>query len=214
MSEFNQLLDKFKHLATGGREHRGPPPPVNYASRPGPPLPPRDSKSPPQATSPEEHQGVGATYEPGQWPTPELPMAPLGSHRILSDGPFTSATIQAALDQLGQNTTLFLAPGSHWIVTEPLILQLHQELATLNYPTQESEMAYLEAAEECKPHMFKLWGKTGARLRNLLIDGSREKYGWHKDCGVMLSLGHRATDQVGIVLPRLVITHLTLLQAC
>jgi hypothetical protein len=206
MTEINHLLDKFKHLPTSsGQGTQGSPPQINRASRPGPPpLPSHDSKpSKPQLstmstaeTGLEISSKPGALYEPGKWPTPELLMHPVGPHRILSEAPFTSSTIQAALDQLGPSTTLYLAPASHWVVTSPIVLQLYQEIATLGYPANESGMAFLEAAEECKPYMFSCWGKSGIRIRNLIIDGAREKYGWNKDCGVMLSLGHLAVNQV------------------
>jgi hypothetical protein len=200
MTEFSHLLNKFNNLSTSNAQgQQRSPPQVNRASRPvPPPLPTHGSKPvlPGMSVAAEDNTKPGALYEPGQWPTPELSMHPIGPHRVLSEGPFTSSTIQAALDQLGPSTTLYLAPGSQWVVTSPIVLQLYQEIATLGYPTNEPEMASLEAAEECKPYMFACWGKSGIRIRNLVIDGGREKYGHNGDCGVMLSLGHLAVNQV------------------
>lgn len=68
-------------------------------------------------------------------------MFALGKSDILTEGPNTSATIQKALDNLGPSSTLYLPPGSVWDVHNTIFLHEYQEMATLGYPTQESELA-------------------------------------------------------------------------
>jgi hypothetical protein len=46
--------------------------------------------------------------------------------------------------------------------------------------------------------MFTCFDKNGIRIRNLTIDGGREKYGWLEGTGCMISLGHTAVNQVSL----------------
>src|ERR1700761_9144964 len=71
-----------------------------------------------EATSSSARAGV--IYPPGSYPTPELVNYPLGCHLVLRNGPFTSQTIQQALDNLGPNTTLYLPQRSRWTLHSAL----------------------------------------------------------------------------------------------
>ncbi|KZS92430.1 hypothetical protein SISNIDRAFT_442200 [Sistotremastrum niveocremeum HHB9708] len=151
-----------------------------------------------------ESGNPGAIYPPGSYPTPELTMFALGKSDILTEGPNTSATIQKALDNLGPSSTLYLPPGSVWDVHDTIFLHEYQEIATLGYPTQESELALLQATKVLKKYLIQGFGKSGVRIRNLAFDGGREKYGWSADCGVMVLMGQTAVHQV---VDRCVIRH-------
>jgi hypothetical protein len=181
-----------------------PPPQPEYATKPVSNIPPTTSAYPEtsdyQTSTTSGDIKYGAIYKPGTYPTPELFSYPLGPHKVLNEGPRTAAAIQAALDALGPSSTLYLPKGSKWIIEKPLVLQPHQELATQGYPTAEKEMALLEASRECKPYIFECWDKTGIRIRNLIMEGGREKYGWSEHCGVMVSLGHTAHNQVSVAI--------------
>ncbi|KAF8494536.1 hypothetical protein JB92DRAFT_2748881 [Gautieria morchelliformis] len=171
-----------------------------------PPVPPRSTKPSvvalcSRSTTPKP----GTPFPPGQWPTPELPLHPIGRYSVCSTQPFTSDTIQSALDSLGASSTLYLPPSSVWNIINPVLLHEHQELATWGYPTDDKQMAHLEAGRDCYPHIINARAKSGARLRNVLVDGNRERYGHEPKCGVMLQFGNRATDQVAI--DRCIIRH-------
>lgn len=64
-----------------------------------------------------------------------------------------------------------------------------QELATEGYPTAEQEMAWLDAREECHGHLISAFGKSGTRIRNILLEGNREKFGHDPDGKCMIILG-------------------------
>lgn len=151
-----------------------------------PPIPPRQTRPFQVASGPKPT--AGALFAPGQWPTPELYSHPIGRYSICqgTQQPFTSKTIQSALDRLGASSTLYLPPSSVWSIDNPILLHEHQELATWGYPTDQNEMAHLEAGPDCYPHIINARAKSGARLRNVLVDGGRERYGHEPKCGVML----------------------------
>lgn len=129
---------------------------------------------------------AGVLYPPGNWPTPELSMYPIGRYTICIGEPFTSETLQGTLDDMGSSSIVYLPPSSKWILDRPIKLHEHQELATWGYPTQEDQMAMLEAGKDCYPFIVNAWAITGARLRNVIVDGARQKYGHEPKCGVML----------------------------
>jgi len=138
-----------------------------------------DSAGPPLA---------GAIYPPGQWPTPELPPFPVGRFTVLgtSHGPLNSATIQTALQGLGSNATLFLPPASVWDLEAPIQLLEWQTLATWGFPTDERSMAMLRAGPTCLPNVIRAGRVSGARLRNVIVDGGRNIYGFEPKADVML----------------------------
>jgi hypothetical protein len=140
-------------------------------------------------------------YDPGNYPTPELPNYPLQKSKVLTPSnyyDFTSATIQKAIDELGPSSTLYLIPRSVWKLEKTIVLQDYQEIATLGYPSLEEDMAILDAQESCTFHLIYAKDKIGIRIRNLVLEGNKEKYGWlEKDGGVMVQLGGgRAYNQV------------------
>ncbi|KAG8746693.1 hypothetical protein FRC10_003997 [Ceratobasidium sp. 414] len=192
------------------------PPPI--PPRAGPPaIPERPTANPVRepelagATAP-----VGAIYAPGTYPTPDLFDFPLGKHTVLHSPiyGFTAKSIQHELDQLGPTSTLYLPRGSRWGVEETITLQPYQELATEGYPTAEHEMAWLEARPELNLHMVSAFQKSGARLRNLLFEGGREKYGHNPDGRCMIIIG--ALDTCNQVVDRCIIRnprHWSCLQA-
>ncbi|EJU02545.1 hypothetical protein DACRYDRAFT_106616 [Dacryopinax primogenitus] len=172
--------------------NKPPPPPIPSHSRPPPPPPPRPQPPLPTTTiSPPTAHPPGAIYPPGKWPTPELSIYPLNTWLILSspDKGWTSASIQAALDALGEGGTLYLPRSSKWDISEPILLRPWQELATEGYPTEEKDMAALEATPGCRPHLVNCWNVSGVRLRNLLIDGKHDVFGRDDKCGVMVQFG-------------------------
>lgn len=147
-----------------------------------PPIPPRlhsDTRPDrPSSTATASAIFAGAIYEPGTYPTPDLFPFPLSKHKTLSDPPaHTSAAIQDALNELGPHSTLYLPPRTRWSVSSTITLHPHQELATLGYPGGEDEIAWLEAEEECTGHVLNGADMAGVRLRNIGIDGGREKHG-------------------------------------
>ncbi|KAF8583325.1 hypothetical protein K439DRAFT_1390599 [Ramaria rubella] len=173
-----------------------------------PPIPPRGTRPAGSAWNVPANTDTaikaGALFAPGQWPTPELSSIPLGRYSICSTQPYTSHTIQNALDALGASSTLYLPRSSVWSVDHPIQLHEHQELATWGYPNDEKEMAHLEAEKDCHPHIVNARAKSGAKLRNIFVDGGRERHGHDPKCGVMLQFGHQATDQA---IDRCIIRH-------
>lgn len=178
-----------------------------------PPIPPRSTKPPGPYSLPvnpllSKENSVsplfdhyrwpqaGALYPPGQWPTPELLMYPIGRHTICNNGPFTSETLQSVLDDMGPSSIVYLPPSSKWTINQPIKLHENQELATWGYPVEESQMALLEAGEDCYPFIVNAWAITGAKLRNVVVDGGRQKYSYEPKCGVMLQFGQKAYNQV------------------
>jgi hypothetical protein len=152
-----------------------------------PPVPPRSTKpSVAVDLSRSATPKPGAPFPPGHWPTPELPLHPIGRYSICSTQPFTSDTIQNALDSLGPSSTLYLPLASVWDIINPILLHEHQELATWGYPTDDKQMARLEAGRDCYPHIINARAKSCVRLRNVLVDGNRDRYGPEPKCGVML----------------------------
>lgn len=193
----------------------GAPPPV--PPRPAPNMstrPPAVPNSSRPANHPAPIRQAGALYDPGHYPTPELPNYPLQKSRVLSPSSpdeFTSETIQKALDEMGPSSTLYLIPRSLWRLNKTIALQDYQELATLGYPDHEEDMAILDAQESCTFHLIHAMDKSGVRIRNLVLEGNKEKYGWlEKDGGVMVQLGGgRAYNQVCLYRPRHVRLNLT-----
>ncbi|GJJ15638.1 hypothetical protein Clacol_009916 [Clathrus columnatus] len=131
---------------------------------------------------------AGTLYLPGKWPTPELSTYPIGRYSICNTGPFTSETLQSALNELGPSSILYLPSSSRWDIIQPIKLKEHQELATWGYPTEEHQMALLEAGKDCYPFIINAWAITGAKVRNIIVDGGRQKHGNEPKCGVMLQL--------------------------
>ncbi|KDQ10469.1 hypothetical protein BOTBODRAFT_492205 [Botryobasidium botryosum FD-172 SS1] len=189
----------------------GPPsvPPKPYARPPSPrPAPafaadidrtaPRATDLPPaRSLNPFEVPIAGVIYPPGSYPTPELASYPLGKTLTLTTSQGrTSRVIQDALDTLGPCSTLYLPPRSTWVIENTLQLHPYQELATLEYPTREDEMAVLEAGQDCRPHVIWGFARSGIRIRNIIVEGNREKFGWDPQGGVMISLGQNASNQV------------------
>lgn len=144
----------------------------------------------PKASAP-----VGAIYAPGTYPTPDLFDFPLGKHTVLHSPVYgyTAKSIQHEIDQLGPTSTLYLPRGSRWEVESTITLHPYQELATEGYPTAEHEVAWLEATPDCHSHLISGFSKSGVRLRNLLIEGHREKYGHDPDGRCMIILGDANT---------------------
>lgn len=186
------------YSSTGPAAPPIPPRPYPPTSDPRPPMIPTSSR--PRPSLDPSSSRAGALYSPGTYPTPELPLYPLAKHRTLepsSPDDCTAATIQAALDELGPSSTLYLPPRTVWKLEKPIVLQDYQEIATLGYPPHEGEMALLEALEDCRPHLIHALDKSGIRIRNIIFEGNKEKYGWDKEGGVMLQLGGgRAHNQV------------------
>ncbi|KAG8930962.1 hypothetical protein FRC01_002011 [Tulasnella sp. 417] len=140
----------------------------------------------------------GSVYQPGTYPTPDLLKSPGSKFVLLSDpASYTSDTIQQALNSLGPYSVLYLPPRTRWAVKETIYLQPHQELATMGYPEDGKEIAWLEAEESCDGHMLSGANKPGVRIRNIGFDGGMEKYGPSKDREAMIKLGDlRGLDQV------------------
>ncbi|KAG8907613.1 hypothetical protein FRB99_003309 [Tulasnella sp. 403] len=162
------------------------PPATNVGSRP------RPSAYPSSPPVPQPTHGVprsfpaGALYKPGTYPTPDLFPFPVTKYRLLSHPTsFTSNIIQDALNELGPNSTLYLPKGSRWTVTKTIQLRPHQELATWDYPTEEGDVAWLEADRDCTGHVLTAMNVPGVRIRNIGVDGGREKYGHEKACDCM-----------------------------
>lgn len=134
---------------------------------------------------------MGVIYAPGTYPTPDLFDFPLGKHTVLHSPAYgyTAKSIQHEIDQLGPTSTLYLPRGSRWEVESTITLQPYQELATEGYPTAEHEMAWLEATPDLHLHLISGFSKSGVRLRNLLLEGGREKYGHDPDGRCMIILG-------------------------
>lgn len=122
-------------------------------------------------------------------------------HRVLdpqSPDDYTSATIQSALDELGPSTTVYLPPRTTWKIHKTIKLEDYQEIATYGYPFSQSDMAILDAQDDCTSHIIHAFDKSGIRIRNLVIEGNKEKYGWDDKGGVMIQLGGgQANNQVG-----------------
>ncbi|QRW00354.1 right-handed beta helix region protein [Ceratobasidium sp. AG-Ba] len=176
--------------------------------------PTRDSESP--NAYGQQSAPVGAIYAPGTYPTPELFNFPLGKYTVLSSPAYgyTAKSIQHELDQLGPSSTLYLPRGSRWEVEEMITMHPFQELATEGYPTAEHDMAWLEAKKELNMHMVTGFQKSGVRLRNLLFEGGREKYGHNPDGRCMIIIG--ASDTCNQVVDRCIIRnprHWSCLQA-
>ncbi|KAH7340430.1 hypothetical protein B0J17DRAFT_651322 [Rhizoctonia solani] len=175
--------------------------PQSWSSAP-PPIPPRMAPTVPDRPSlntpretefaPESnHSQAGVIYAPGTYPTPELFCFPFGKHHVLHSPEFgfTAKSIQQKLDELGPNSTLYLPRGSRWEVEVMMTMHPFQELATEGYPTAEQEMAWLDAKEECHGHLINAFGKSGTRIRNILVEGNREKFGHDPDGKCMIILG-------------------------
>ncbi|KAG9127169.1 hypothetical protein FRC07_000378 [Ceratobasidium sp. 392] len=197
----------------------GPPP---IPPRAGPPaIPERPVSNPSQGPEHVSAYGqqvtsVGAIYAPGTYPTPDLFDFPLGKYTVLHSPKygFTAKSIQHELNQLGPTSTLYLPCGSRWEVEEMITMQPFQELATEGYPTAEHDMAWLEAKQELNMHMVTAFQKSGVRLRNLLFEGGREKYGHNPDGRCMIIIG--ALDTCNQVVDRCIIRnprHWSCLQA-
>ncbi|QRW27212.1 right-handed beta helix region protein [Rhizoctonia solani] len=152
---------------------------------------PRDSESAPMSNQSQ----AGVIYAPGTYPTPELFGFPFGKHAILNSPEygFTARSIQQKLDELGPNSTLYLPRGSRWEVESMISMYPFQELATEGYPTAEQDMAWLEAKEECHGHLINAFSKSGIRIRNILVEGNREKFGHDPDGKCMIILGDANT---------------------
>ncbi|CAE7199121.1 unnamed protein product [Rhizoctonia solani] len=175
--------------------------PQSWSSAP-PPIPPRIAPTVPDrpgVSVPREAQSgpvsnqsqAGAIYAPGTYPTPELFCFPFGKHDVLHSPEygFTAKSIQQKLDELGSNSTLYLPRGSRWEVESMISMHPFQELATEGYPTAEQDMAWLEAIEECHGHLIHAFGKSGTRIRNILLEGNRERFGHDPDGKCMIILG-------------------------
>ena len=134
---------------------------------------------------PSRNEKPGAPFAPGEWPTPELSLTPVGRYAICTSTEYTSETIQHTLDSLGPSSTLYLPASTVWNINSPIALRENKELATWGYPTNESQMARLEAGKECYPHVINARAITGATLRNVVVDGGEQKYGYEPKCGVM-----------------------------
>ena len=151
-----------------------------------PPTPSWETR-PRQHASSSDNKFPGVRFSPGQWPTPELALHPIGRYSVCTTtSSYTSETLQSALDALGPCSTLYLPASSVWTINAAIQLHEHQELASWGYPTEEKEMARLEAAKDCRPHIVNARAKTGARLRNVVVDGGRERYGPDPQAAVML----------------------------
>ncbi|KAF8305142.1 hypothetical protein DL93DRAFT_2160417 [Clavulina sp. PMI_390] len=176
-----------------GRPQNMSSPPI-VPPRPTPETSPPSLDAPPSITSPSPPKAIpqaGAIYPPGEYPTPELPLYPLQKHIILkpgSDAEYTSAAVQKALNDIGAGT-VYLPAGSVWKVEESIYLADFQELATLGYPTREEEMATLDAQEGLRGHLLHAFDKRGIRIRNLIFEGNKEKYGWDDHGALMIQLG-------------------------
>lgn len=58
-------------------------------------------------------------------------------------------------------------------------------------------MALLEAQGDCIPHVIHALDKSGVRIRNLILEGNKERYGWDEKCGCIIQLGgQKAHNQV------------------
>ncbi|KAG9000569.1 hypothetical protein FRB90_011786 [Tulasnella sp. 427] len=181
-----------------GQDYGAQPPSVKPDTRPGPPQP--------VSRAPSQIQVAGSLFEPGMYPTPDLFPFPLSKYRVLDrTSEFSGNAIQQAIDELGPNATIYLPARTRWPVGCTLHLKPHQEIATLGYPTDENEMAWLEAQKGCTGHLLKATGAPGVRIRNILFDGGREKYGYAKtnDCIVQLG-GQNGFNQV---IDRCIIRH-------
>ncbi|KAJ1310229.1 hypothetical protein OPQ81_006971 [Rhizoctonia solani] len=167
-----------------------------------PPIPPRMAPTVPDRpgvynsresdyASASNQSQVGVIYAPGTYPTPELFCFPFGKYAVLHSPEygFTAKSIQQKLDELGPNSTLYLPRGSRWEVESMITMYPFQELATEGYPIAEHEMAWLEATEECHGHLIHAFGKSGTRIRNILVEGNREKFGHDPDGKCMIILG-------------------------
>ncbi|KAF9516857.1 hypothetical protein BS47DRAFT_1327091 [Hydnum rufescens UP504] len=178
------------------------PPPIPPRPNLPPPIPPRLPPVVPHrppAVEPKAKSFAGAMYAPGHYPTPELPMYPLRKSSVLrpsSSSEFNSSILQNALNALGPSSTLYLPRGSSWKIHSPITLHEFQELATEGYPQEEADMAILDAEAECRPHVVYAISKSGVRIRNLIVEGGKEKHGWDKDGGVIIQLGGNAHNQV------------------
>lgn len=92
---------------------------------------------------------------------------------------------------------MYLPARTTWKIHKTVTLQDYQEIATFGYPTSHEDMAYLDAQEDCNPHVVHAFDKSGIRIRNLVIEGNKEKYGWDEKGGVMIQLGGgKANNQV------------------
>ncbi len=144
-------------------------------------IPPRPIGRPP----------AGAIYASGTYPTPELPLYPIGHHVTLrpqSETDFNEKTIQDALSG-SSSITVYLPRGSRWYFHSTLHLSDFQELATEGYPTDEKDMAIIDAQEDCHGHVIHAFAKSGVKIRNMIIEGNKEKYGWDEKGAVMIQLG-------------------------
>ncbi|KAF8505333.1 hypothetical protein BU17DRAFT_57949 [Hysterangium stoloniferum] len=160
------------------------------------------------AVSLEENSSQpGAPFAPGKWPTPELSLTPTNRYAICTSRTYTSETIQSALDSLGPSSILYLPASTVWSITSPIALRDHQELATWGYPTDESHMARLEAGKECYPHIINARAITGAAVRNVVVDGGQQKYGYEPKCGVMLQSVATLATLFIFVIDRCIIRH-------
>ncbi|CAE6536695.1 unnamed protein product [Rhizoctonia solani] len=182
------------HSDAYGAPHSWPSAPPPIPPRMAPTVPDRPGVSIPRETQPipaPNQSQAGAIYAPGTYPTPELFCFPFGKHDVLRSPEygFTAKSIQQKLDELGPNSTLYLPRGSRWEVETMISMHPFQELATEGYPTAEQEMAWLEAREECHGHLIFAFGKSGTRIRNILLEGNREKFGHDPDGKCMIILG-------------------------
>lgn len=188
----------------------------------GPPLPPATTSSTRPERAPElaitssyssessliEQPTAGSLFPPGGYPTPELCYYPLSKTKVLLDlPPYTSTVIQEALDSLGPHSTLYLPRGTRWSVSSTLWLKPCQELATLGYPIGDDQVAWLDAEKGCTGHILSGANMPGVLIRNIGVDGGREKFGkyaqrsfeyvserratgYSKDCDCMVHLGN------------------------
>ncbi|KAG8999828.1 suppressor of los1-1 [Tulasnella sp. 427] len=161
------------------------------------------SQNPPVAHS---RHPAGSIYEPGTYPTPDLLPSPISKFAILSEpATYISEEIQQALDLLGPRSTLYLPPRTRWTVNATIHLHPHQEIATLGYPDDEEEIAWLEADESCTGHLLSAANTPGARIRNVGFDGGMEKFGPSRSSLAIVHLGH--AQGVNQVIDRCTIRH-------
>ncbi|KAG9003234.1 hypothetical protein FRB93_011146 [Tulasnella sp. JGI-2019a] len=173
------------------------PPSINPGTRPigvKPQIGTVDSESfPPTSSDIAGNEGPkhGIAHTSGTYPTPELFHFPLSKHTVLvAPSSYTSRVINEALDNLGPHSTLYLPPGTRWSVSSTIWLKPYQELATLGYPKSENDVAWLDAEEGCTGHILSGTNMPGVRIRNIGVDGGREKYGYCKDNDCMVQLGN------------------------
>ncbi|KAF8758588.1 Right handed beta helix region [Rhizoctonia solani] len=165
-------------------------PPWDYSSH-APSFPAAPSPCLPQPHS--NAYGTPQSWPSGPPPIPPRTAPPTVPARPEEFAPRDSESIQQKLDELGPNSTLYLPRGSRWEVESMISMYPFQELATEGYPTAEQDMAWLEAKEECHGHLINAFSKSGIRIRNILVEGNREKFGHDPDGKCMIILGDANT---------------------